>query len=453
MNDLENIRSLILGSILTANEFGNIDLSVVMNSGINVDWFESDAHRAMFEVMNVCFDGGRAFDDDVIMPYLKKKGITHTEEFMLDIMAQKQVPQNILMEHIASLKENFHKKMLHKLNADIAKMLSDESVNSEAISQMMQNQIDGHASLNKGSSTKRLSEVRKLRKLKPEAIRIPTETPFIDTVLTDKQGKTGIRNEGLIFISGLKQSGKTFVATRIIENVSKTHPVMFGSMEFGEDLYDENVEQQELDGTFHGNPENIFTFDDIYEVNAIIAEIRLQHKLFGIKLVVLDSMMRITNNNPDLKTDERRISETFSKLGKLSKELKTPIIIIVQSSKEDLKSSMVSVKGSMNADHEAYVWFHLTKVKSKDEESELRHVIWVKNKDTHKHPVQHLMFVPQTSDFYRVEIDENGYPGKPLDKFRRAPAKVIETVYEDVKSYKKAVPQYDGDSKFQMPEF
>jgi len=72
-------------------------------------------------------------------------------------------------------------------------------------------------------------------------------------------------------------------------------------------------------------------FDSIYSVDAIIAEIRFQHKLNGIRLVALDSMMRMSNLNPELKTDERRISEMFSKLGKLSKELKIPIIIIVRS--------------------------------------------------------------------------------------------------------------------------
>jgi replicative DNA helicase len=225
---------------------------------------------------------------------------------------------------------------------------------------------------------------------------------------------------------------------------------MFGSMEFGEDLYDENIEQQQNEGHFEGNIDNIYTFDSIYEVNAICAEIRLMHKLHGIKIAALDSMMRMTNANPDLKTDERRISETFSKLGKLSKELKIPIIVVVQSSKEDLKSSMISVKGSMNADHEAYVWFHLTKTKSKDAEDEMRSVIWNKNKDTHKHPAQTLMFVPQTSDFYRVELDEHGNAGKALDKFRRPPAKAIEIVYET-----KAldVSALDDEPSYDMPTF
>jgi len=270
--------------------------------------------------------------------------------------------------------------------------------------------------------------------------------PFIDTVLTDKKKNVGIRNEGLFFISGLKQSGKTFVLTRLIENISKEHPVMFGSMEFGEDLYDENIEQQQEDGNFEGNIDNIYTFDSIYEVHAIAAEIRLQHKLHGIKIAALDSMMRMTNNNPDLKTDERRISETFSILGKLSKELKIPIIVVVQSSKEDLKSSMISVKGSMNADHEAYVWFHLTKTNSKNAEDEMRTVIWNKNKDTHKHPAQTLMFVPETSDFYQVEVDEHGNAGKAMHKYRKAAPKAVTIVYENM-------PKVVEEDLYSMPSF
>jgi len=437
MQNLDNIRSLVLGSILTANEFGNIDLSIVMNSGINIDWFESNEHRELFKVIHLYYDANKPFDDNIIMRYIRKVQIPNAEEFMLNIMAQKQVPQNILMEHISYLKENYHKKMLRKLNIDISKMLDDENITSDAISQMVQNQLDGYISLNNDSSTKTLTEIRRLRKLKPPAERTETEIPFIDTVLTDKHGKKGFRNEGLIYVSGLKESGKTFIVTKIIENISKKHHVMFGSLEFGADLYDENVEEQQEEFTFNGNTDNIHVFDEIYEINAMCAEIRLQHKLFGIVLAVVDSAMRTVNNNPLLKTDERRISEKFVKLGMLSKELRIPIAIIVQSSKEDLKSSMVSVKGSMDADHEGYVWFHLTKVKTKSNiESELRHVMWVKNKDTKKHPVQHLMFVPETSDFYRVELDENGYAGKALDKFRRPPPKVIETVYEDIPTEK-----------------
>jgi len=432
MINVENIRVLVLASILSANEYGAINLDVVFTTGISKDWFEDEGQKVVFDIMNICYKGSIAFDESTMIAHLQKASVPNPEQIILNILTQKQIPQNILLEHINYLKELYHKKMLYILNGEISKMLQDENLSSSAISQMIQNSIDDNSTLTKGSSTKRLSEVRAMRKTQPPAERIKTGIGFIDTVLTDKHGNKGIRNEGLVFVSGKKQSGKTFILTRLIENVSKQHPVMFGSMEFGQDLYDENVEDMQEDNLFDGNIENIFTFDDIYETDAIIAEIKLQHKLYGIKIVVLDSMMRMTNNNPDLKTDERRISEMFSKFGKLSKELKIPIIIVVQSSKEDLKSSIISVKGSMNADHEAYVWFHLAKSKPKETDDEMRTVIWNKNKDTHKHPVQNLMFVPQTSDFYRVEIDEHGNAGKALDKYRKPLAKGVETAYEEI---------------------
>jgi len=449
MNNINTLRQLVLASILRAHVYHNVDLNVVMNSGVCVEWFDDAAHRAMFEVMRVLYDGGKQFDDAIIMAYVEKSGVADAAGAVLSIMAHTPLTQSIVMEYVGLLKEDYAKKLLSKLSSDITDMLAKEDSNAEVITAMVQNAIDKYVVVNNGGSTRRLSDVRKDRLSKPPAERIKTHIPFIDTVLTDKDHRVGIRNEGLFFISGLKQSGKTFILTRIVENVSKEHPVMFGSMEFGEDLYDENLEIQEREGFFEGNIENIYTFDKIYEVHAIAAEIRLMHKLHGIKLVALDSMMRMTNSNTDLKTDERRISEMFSMLGRLSKELKIPIIIIVQTSKEDLKSSMISVKGSMNADHEAYVWFHLTKSK-KDQDSELRTVVWAKNKDTMKHPQQHLMFVPQTADFYRVEIDEHGNPTKPLDKFRVPPKKAIEIVYET-----KSVPAIPQEESFGggLPDF
>lgn len=455
MNNLENLKELVLSSILRAHVYNNVDLNIVMSSGIVKEWFDEPAHAAMFEVMKVLYDGGKGFDDSIIMAYMEKSGIKEAQNTLLSVMAHSSVPHSLVMEYILILKEAHSKKLLAALSADITKMLASEDAKSDVITQIIQNAIDKYVTINNTSSTRALSVVRADRKSKPAAIRIQTYIPFIDTVLTGKHHTreipdVGIRNEGLFFISGLKQSGKTFILTRMIENISKEHPVMFGSMEFGEDLYDENIEDQQESGMFEGNIDNIYTFDSIYEINAICAEIRLMHKLHGIKIVALDSMMRMTNANPDLKTDERRISETFSKLGKLSKELKIPIIVVVQSSKEDLKSSMISVKGSMNADHEAYVWFHLTKTNTKDQEDEMRTVIWNKNKDTHKHPQQHLMFVPETSDFYRVEIDEHGNAAKALDKYRKPAPKPITIVYETIDA---PLPDLSEGESYSMPEF
>lgn len=420
--------SIVLNSILGANEYKELSLDRLMGTGISKEWFEDEREKIVFGVIDICYKAGRAFDDTVILQHLQKANMQNADEILLDIVTQKQVPQSIALAHIEGLKEKYHQRVLEKLSNEIKSMTNNKD-NPEAITQMVQNTLNDFDFLSSRGHTKSLRKVRENRKQKPPAQRIKTHIPFIDTVLTDKHNNSGIRNEGLFFISGLKQSGKTFILTRIIENVSKDHPVMFGSLEFGEDLYDETIEEMEEDGYFSGNIDNIFTFDSIYDVDTVIAEIRFQHKLNGIKLVALDSMMRLTNNNPDLKTDEKRISEMFSKFGKLSKELKLPIIIIVQSSKEDLKSSNISVKGSMNADHEAYVWFHVVKT-NKDPLDEQRTVIWNKNKDTRKHPKQHLMFMPSTSDFYRIKVNDKGEPDGAMDNYRK-PKIPIEVVYYD----------------------
>jgi hypothetical protein len=93
--------------------------------------------------------------------------------------------------------------------------------------------------------------------------------------------------------------------------------------------------------------------------------------------------------------------------------------------------------------------FHLSKTKPKEPDDEMRSVVWNKNKDTHKHPIQTLMFVPQTSDFYRVELDEHGNAGKALDKFRKPSVKVVETTYETIPSNQDQGTQ----DTFDMPQF
>ena len=451
--------NVILSSLLTAQEFKHINLDIVFSSGISKAWFVTEIQKDIFEVMNTCQKANVVFDEDLIIEHLKKTDIENPRHVVLDLLSLKQVPQNIVLEHIKILRKEYHKQTLKVLSQESLKMLDDETLDPDAITVMMQNTLNDFEFLNNKGYTRSLAEVRKERKSKPPVTRIRTYIPFIDTTLTDKHGNKGFRNEGLIFVSGLKQSGKTFTVARILENVSKDHPVLFGSLEFGEELYDESIEEAQEDGYFDGNIENIYTFDKIYDIDKIVAEIRFQHKLNGIKLVALDSMMRIINTNPDLKTDEKRLSEIFSKLGMVSKELKIPILIVVQSSKEDLKSSMISVKGSMNADHEAFVWYHMIKTDPKNPNDERRTVIWNKNKDTHKHPKQYLMFVPQTKDFYQYEIDEQGNPSRAMHKYRKPKeehAVPVITVYEATQksnvseNNKKDIK---GKKEVEMPEF
>lgn len=416
---------------MSANEFAGISLDALMKTGIKKEWFMDAKNQIIFNVIEIYHKAGKPFDDTIVFEQLKKANIHNAEEIILEIVSQKFVTESIVKEHIEELKTAYHLRMLDRLSNEIKGMVNAKA-NPDAINQLIKNTVENFEYMNRECPIKCLNAVRERRKKSTAVSRIETGIPFIDTVLTDRYGNKGFRNEGLVFIGGLKQTGKTFIATRIIENVSKNHPVLFGSLEFGEDLYDEVIENAQTDGFFNGDINNIHTFDDVYDINEMCAWIRYYQKRYGIKLVLLDSMMRISNETSNLATEEKKLSDIFSKLGKLSKELKVPILIIVQTSKEDLKSSNISVKGSMNADHEAYVWFHIVKT-NKDPNDEQRTVIWNKNKDTMKHPKQNLMFVPETADFYRINVDEQGRPNGALDKYRVPPRKDIpvEVVYMD----------------------
>ncbi|MFW9602886.1 MAG: DnaB-like helicase C-terminal domain-containing protein, partial [Prevotella sp.] len=422
---------IILNALMSANEFAGISLDALMKTGIKKEWFMDAKNQIIFNVIEIYHKAGKPFDDTIVFEQLKKANIHNAEEIILEIVSQKFVTESIVKEHIEELKTAYHLRMLDRLSNEIKGMVNAKA-NPDAINQLIKNTVENFEYMNRECPIKCLNAVRERRKKSTAVSRIETGIPFIDTVLTDRYGNKGFRNEGLVFIGGLKQTGKTFIATRIIENVSKNHPVLFGSLEFGEDLYDEVIENAQTDGFFNGDINNIHTFDDVYDINEMCAWIRYYQKRYGIKLVLLDSMMRISNETSNLATEEKKLSDIFSKLGKLSKELKVPILIIVQTSKEDLKSSNISVKGSMNADHEAYVWFHIVKT-NKDPNDEQRTVIWNKNKDTMKHPKQNLMFVPETADFYRINVDEQGRPNGALDKYRVPPRKDIpvEVVYMD----------------------
>jgi len=57
MINIENIRVLVLASILSANEYDTINLDVVFATGISEEWFENEAHKVVFDIMNVCYRG------------------------------------------------------------------------------------------------------------------------------------------------------------------------------------------------------------------------------------------------------------------------------------------------------------------------------------------------------------------------------------------------------------
>lgn len=395
----------------------SINLEKVFMTGIKADMFYLTAHQKIFELIYFYFKRNKPFNINNIQNDVNQKEVS--DSIIIEIISLLPMAESLFYADIETIKEEYQKRKYLEMCSHIKKLAIEEKASAETIKLYMENSINDLSFISDNGHTQSLEVVRQERKTKPPRKRIETYIPFIDTVFTDKKGNVGINTGTLGFISGLKESGKSYTLTRIIENVSRDYPVMFGSLEFGKEHYDENVEEQEEEGFWEGNIKKIKIFDDVYDINKIVAEIRYQHKVNGIKLVALDSMLRITNNDPDLVTNEKRLSDMFSKLGKLAKELDIPIIIIVQSSKEDLKSSIVSVKGCMDADHEAFWWYHIYKTDSKNPDDERRTVIWVKNKDTKKHPKQYLMFVPQTKDFYQFEPNEQGLPQRALHKYRQ----------------------------------
>ncbi|MEA2017790.1 MAG: DnaB-like helicase C-terminal domain-containing protein [Campylobacterota bacterium] len=407
----------ILNFIISANEY-NLNLDSIMTMGISKVWFENDTYSNMYEILSKMYNENTKYTIDNTLEKFKEYGLSVNESVFWNIVSKTIIVEEMLIEYINDFKKDYQRRQLNQLSLEIRKKVSDPSLSPETIVSFLESSLNDNDFLENRDYGMSLSDVGKWKKNLPKAIRIKTHIPFIDTVFTDNKGAVGIRNQGLMYISGDPESGKTFIATRMVENISREHPVLFGSLEFGKDVYHDSYEEAVEKGYWNGNAENIYTFDDYYNIETICSGIRYFHKEKGIKIAVIDSMMRMVNLDTNLKTDENRISAIFSKLAKLSKELRIPIVVIVQTSKEDDKSSVISVMKSKNASHEAFTWFHLYLTNKKDKESELRTVVWNKNKDTLKHPLQHLMFVPSTADFYRVELDKNKQVTKALDKYR-----------------------------------
>ncbi len=163
-----------------------------------------------------------------------------------------------------------------------------------------------------------------------------TGISFIDNIF----GGDGIQEETFVNLVGESGAGKSTLGIQILLNVAKKEPAYFISLEMGRfKTYNKLSEMITVDD----QRENLLI--DIWTDNLdnILRDIEL-YSHNGCKFFLIDSKMKVVIGGND--PTHEKISKLSSALSKLTQKLGIIIILINQTSEEDLKNRRVSLKGS-----------------------------------------------------------------------------------------------------------
>lgn len=161
----------------------------------------------------------------------------------------------------------------------------------------------------------------------------------------------GIESSQLVHIGGDSNVGKTILTKQILKNVAEEHKCLFFSYEMPK----WKIVRQLKGKNF--KRENYFITDtkmmkgsDIIDTARMIKRMHRQH---NIRFVVIDSKMKLKNNNYKGNSSVEKIAEIDAILATLCQELDIVVFMITQLSKEDQRNGTMSGYGSGMSDYEA----------------------------------------------------------------------------------------------------
>ncbi|MDR0579761.1 MAG: AAA family ATPase [Campylobacteraceae bacterium] len=229
-------------------------------------------------------------------------------------------------------------------------------------------------------------------KNKPHKPKIMTGVGFLDNNLG------GFEFGTFINIAGEAGAGKTTLLLKILTNISEGHKVLFFSYEMYEDRLIRFI--RKLTSNYLSY-QNLYVEQEHRNINDIENIIKAKAKE-GIKLFVIDSIMKIEAKGDGVNEKRSYISAT---LAKLTQHLGVVIILINQVSKGDLKDGRVDFKGSGDVAYDSDINLFINLKRGKSGAVEGRRISCSKNRDGN-------FFEAMIPDFFAIqnEYDFSGVP-------------------------------------------
>lgn len=369
------------------------------------EFFYLPAHQIIYKTMEELLKGGFPIDEEFIRRKVSNKEVD--DSILMDILASNPITN--IDAYCGEIIESYKKRQFSSLATLIKKSAIEENLSSDECIALLQNGITEIENLEIGSSDVRtLGECAADFENEPELEKIATGIQWLDS---PKCLDGGFRLSNFVFLSGEKESGKTYLATTILENMAISgHKVGFFPLEFGTKAYYETLMKEKYPSAHKDNAklkalkENIYIEDGVTDILDIEKKVIKMHKK-GCKFVFVDSKLRLTHRTFTKGTLTNMLSDVFQRLGILTMKLQMVIMIVVQMPKEAYESGKLSVKDCVDADHEASIWINI-----KRNDDETRDISMGKNKQNYKRLGITCKFDPITHSFKKIKdnIDEHG---------------------------------------------
>lgn len=345
------------------------------------DDFYHQAHQDIFKSMSSLVHRNLPIDEE----FIKKELVSmkkFDENIMLEILSAN--PIHNIKAYCEEVKElSTKRRLLHITTAIKRGVIEEELTSDEVISNVLQEikLIED----NDSSSIK----IRTQREAAIEAAAMPIMPKYETGVdIIDNHFNGGLELAQLVMVGGEKGSGKTAFTLQFLFNISNGFKSAYLSYEMPWYKIQKRFAKNKPNNKQLDNFQIIDQGRDISDIEKIIRKLARD----GTKFFTIDSLMKITNKYLKEKRNEQ-ISDITNRLSRLCIELNIIIVLIVQVSKEDLRSGYMAVKGSGDADHDADVMFFIKKDKNNEKK---RYFICEKNRQNGNEFQEEMYINPST---------------------------------------------------------
>jgi replicative DNA helicase len=387
---MDNIHAIQIEKAVLSSFLFDYTLLEEFEDMLVADNFYLPAHKHIFQAMLDLHREDLPIDEEFIRQKVDKKEVY--DSVIVEILSANAITNS--KAYVDEIIEASKKRKLIELTTHIKNHILEDDKKSIDVQDFIEQFLNDMDKTSGGADdVKTFGEWEEIYENEPQLERIPTGIKFIDKTLDG-----GVQVGQFIFASGKKETGKTYIWTTAMENMARDGVKCgFFSMEFGTKTYIKNTQEKyphKDNKTRVGVRENVIVEHRVQDINDIERKVKKMHKK-GVKFIFIDSQLRVSNAGMAKATKAERLADSFSRIGLMAQKYEIAIVMVVQTSKADHDSDEISVKGCIDADHEASVWLHLTKQK----DSEIRTCIFAKNKQNFKRPKLDLEFIPHTHEF------------------------------------------------------
>ncbi|HEX5330806.1 DnaB-like helicase N-terminal domain-containing protein [Sulfuricurvum sp.] len=333
----------VLSSIIFINyhDADNLDEMVGM---LDENLFYLQAHKNICAAILKLHSSGLPIEESFIQKNLVALG-QFDERTMIEVLTTNSIAN--IKPYIDEMVDKARKRKLLELTTKIKSMVFEENNSADDIDAMLE--LEMSESIIKSGMTMPITMEKAIEEFHtmkiPEPIRTGIEA--LDNLLCG-----GFEPAQLVHIGGERNVGKTTLMKQILFNTSTDNDTLFFSFEMPKwkmAKYTERMRGKSNMKRYHIIDTNMMKSRDVTDVARMIRTMWRKH---GIRFALIDSKMKLNHRSYKGNSDAEKKGEIDSILSAVTQETGIVILMIVQASREELKSGKMGSYGSVLSDYE-----------------------------------------------------------------------------------------------------